>query len=132
MGTDGSAPPGTVLINSGVWYDGGVQFRSGGSVTQATGNTATFNGTVNISGATSLGGSSIDDVTEAISPSSYGLIAYNYPYLFATGTGSGTVTGGKLYLAKLPLAGGTLVTNIWFSIATAASGLTTAENFAGL
>ena len=39
MGVDASAPPGYVLINSGVYYDGPVQFRPGGSVSFAAGLT---------------------------------------------------------------------------------------------
>lgn len=127
-----AAPSGTELVLSGVWYDGPVQFRSGSTLTTNAGSTANFAGTTTFSGSTNLGVTPTNDLTEAISPSSYGLIGFNYPYLFATGTGSAVTTAGALYLAKLPLAGGTVVTNIWFKIATAASGLTTNENFAGL
>lgn len=132
MATDGSAPPGNVLITSGVYYDGAVQFRNGGSVTQAAGNTATFNGTVNLSGSANVGAAPINDLTESISPSSAGLLAWNFPYAQATGTGSAVTTGGSLYLAKIPLAAGTVVTNLWFSIATAAATPTATENLGGL
>lgn len=131
------APPGTSLILSDQWFDGNTMVRSGGTMTVASGatmtyaagSTATFSGTVNMP---SVNGTTANDLSEVIAPSSYGLSAYNYPYLFATGTGSAATVAGRLYLAKIPLAAGTVVTNIWFSIATAASGITTGQNFAGI
>lgn len=39
MATDSSAPYGTALVTSGVWFDGPVQFRSGGSVAFNGGST---------------------------------------------------------------------------------------------
>lgn len=126
------APPGTQLFTQNCWFDGLVEMRGGSTFQTDANSSVNLNGTVSLGGSTSLGAAPINDLTEVISPSSYGLIAFNYPYLFATGTGSAAVTGGSLYLAKLPLAGGTVVTNIWVSIATAASGLTTGQNFAGL
>jgi hypothetical protein len=132
MATDGSAPPGNVLITSGVYYDGAVQFRNGGSVTQAAGNTATFNGTVNLSGSANIGQAPINDLTEVISPSAAGLLAWNFPYVLAQAGSSAVIIGGTLYLAKLPLAAGTVVTNLWMDINTAAVTPTTGQNFGGL
>lgn len=135
----GTLPPaGTSLDLSNKWVDGAYQFRSGSTLQSNAGSTVThagtvsFTGTVNMSNSTNIGGSPVNDLTEVISPSSYGLLAYNYPFLFATGTGSAVTVGGRLYLTKVPLAGGTIITNLWFSIATAASGITTGQNFAGI
>jgi hypothetical protein len=130
-------PAGTALDMRGIWFDGPLQVRSGASLTANTGSTVALNGTTTISGTFSvnpptINGTSWNDTTEVISPSSYGLIAYNYPYLFATGTGSAVTTAGRLYLAKVPLAAGTVVTNLWFSIATAAATPTTGQNFGGV
>lgn len=136
MPTSGSdlghlAPAGTELVLSDVWWDGNTQLRSGAAHTSQPGSTVTHNGVVNLNTNVNLGPSPLNDVTETIAPSSNGLKAWNFPFS-QTGTGSAVVTGGTLYLTRLPLAGGTVVTNLWFKIATAASGITTAQNFGGL
>lgn len=134
----GTLPPyGTSLSLANEWFDGALQIRSGGSLTSNAGSTVTLNGTVAINGSgATIGGSAANDLNEAITPSSAGLIAWDFPYAFATqgaaSTASAAVTGGSLYLAKLVLAAGTVVTNLWFRIATAASGITTGQNFGGL
>lgn len=134
----GTLPPaGTELVLSNVWYDGAVQVRSGGSLTANSGSTVTLNGTVAINGSgASVGGSAANDLNSAETPSSMGLLAWDFPYAMAaagsSSTGSAAVTGGSLYLAKLVLAAGTVVTNLWFRIATAASSITTGQNFGGL
>lgn len=129
----GTLPPaGTALNLQNVWYDGQVQFRSGGSVVQATGNTATFNGTTNITGVSTIGGMSANDLTETLAPSSFGLIDWNFAYTWATTAMSAVTTNGLLYLTKVPMAAGTKITNLWFSINTAASGITTGQNFGGI
>lgn len=134
----GTLPPaGTELVLSNVWWDGALQVRSGASLTSNSGSTVTLNGTVAINGAgATVGGSAANDLNSAETPSSAGLIAWDFPYAMATqgaaSTGSAAVTGGSLYLAKLVLAAGTVVTNLWFRIATAASGITSLQNFGGL
>jgi len=132
MPTDSGAPYGTALTTSNQWFDGAVQFRNGGSVTQAAGNTATFNGTLTVNGQSTVGGANSNDLTQTLVPSAYGLIDWNFPYVWATGTAGAVTTAGLLYLTKVPLAGGTKVTNLWFKIATAAATPTTAENFGGI
>jgi hypothetical protein len=132
----GTLPPyGTSLSLANEWIDGAVQYRSGSSLTTNTGATVTLGGTVTMTGNASIGGASANDLSEVIAPSAYGLQAYNFPYLFAvngTNTGSAVTTAGLLYLAKVPLAAGTVVTNLWFSIATAAATPTSGENFGGI
>lgn len=134
----GTLPPaGTALDLSNRWVDGAWQIRSGASLTSNTGSTVTFNGTVAINGSgASIGGSAANDLNSAETPSSAGLLAWDFPYamgsIATTSTGSAVVTGGTLYLAKMVLAAGTVVTNLWFRIATAASGITTGQNFGGL
>jgi hypothetical protein len=132
----GTLPPyGTSLSLANEWIDGAVQYRSGSSLTTNSGSTVTLGGTVNLAGNATFGAAPVNDLTEAISPSSYGLAAFNFPYLYAvngSNTGSAVTTAGLLYLAKVPLAGGTVVTNLWFSIATAAATPTTGENFGGI
>jgi hypothetical protein len=131
MGSDSSAPYGTELVLSDVWYDGGVQVRSGGSLTVNSGATLTVSGSTSFNPPT-LNGTSTNDLTSAISPSSQGLTAYDFPYHLAAGTGSAVTTAGRLYLAKVPLAAGTVITNLWFSIATAAATVTSGQNFGGI
>lgn len=132
------APAGTALDLQNVFHDGVHEWRSGGAITSDAGSTVTHNGTVTINGAatlpgvTSIGPATTNDLTESVAPSSAGLIAWNFPYAQATGTGSAVLTGGSLYLAKIPLAAGTVVTNLWFSIATAAATTTSGQNFGGL
>jgi len=129
------APYGTTLSLADEWKDGSTHYRSGSKLTIDTNATAVFNGTTTFNGSPSFGAAPINDLTEAISPSSYGLAAFNFPYLYAvngTNTGSALTTAGALYLAKVPLTGGTVVTNLWFSIATAAATPTTGENFGGI
>jgi hypothetical protein len=120
-----SAPPGTVLNEAPVLFDNVVTISNtgGGFVTNGP---VTFNGVVN------AGSISSNDAKSAISPSSLGLKTYNYPYVWATGTGSAVTTAGALYLAKMPIAGGTSISNLYIKIATAAAGLTTGQNFAGI
>lgn len=125
-------PPGTELVLANVWYDGQVVIRSGGSLTANAGSTTTLGGTVNMTGNPTIGAATSNDLTEAIAPSSAGLLAWDFPYIQGQQAGSAAVTGGTLYLAKIPLAAGTVVTNLWFRIATAASGITTGQNFGGL
>lgn len=125
MAVGTTAPAGVALVESPTWFDGPVTITS-------SGGSFTCNGTFNAAGGLSLGPTPMNDINESITPSSLGLLAYNYPYIFATGVGSAATTAGTLYLAKLPLQGGTTVTNLWFKIATAASGITTGQNFAGL
>lgn len=144
MGSDSGvlAPAGTELVLSNVWWDGANQLRSGSSLTQASGSTATlngtttFNGTVAFNGSATVGPTASGDLTSAVTPSSAGLLAWDFPYVFGNSgsgsTGSAAVTGGTLYIAKIPLVGGTVVTNLWFRIATAASGITTGQCFGGL
>lgn len=120
-----SAPAGVILNEAQVWHDNAVTITN-------TGGSLTTNGALQTNGSTLFGPTNINDFNEAISPSSLGLLAYNYPYIFATGTGSAVTTAGLLYLAKLPVQGGTKVTNLWIKIATAASGLTSGQNFAGI
>lgn len=129
----GTLPPyGTSLSLANEWKDGATQYRSGSSLTTNTGATVTLGGTVTLSGNPTIGAASSNDLTEAISPSSAGLLAWDFPYVQATTAGSAVVTGGTLYLAKIPLAAGTVVTNLWFSIHTAAVSITAAQNFGGL
>lgn len=120
-----TAPPGVSLVESQTWFDNAVTItNSGGSFTA--------NGPVTFNSAVNLGTAPANDLSSAVSPSSAGLLAWDFPYVLAGGTGSAVTTAGLLYLAKVPLVGGTVVTNIWFKIATAAASLTTAQNFAGL
>jgi hypothetical protein len=126
------APPGTTLVLSDQWLDGNTQVRSGGSLTTNAGSTTTFNGALTVAGQTLIGGTSSNDLNETLVPSSFGLIDWNFPYTWATGTGSAVTTAGLLYLTKVPMSGGTTITNLWFKIATAASGATTGQNFGGL
>lgn len=119
-----SAAPGTTLVQSNTLFDGNVNTTSGA--------TATFAGPVAFSGAVTTGPVPANDDNSAITPSSAGLLAWTYPFYLAAGTGSAVTTAGALYLAKVVLSGGTLVTNVYIKIATAASGLTTAQNFVGL
>lgn len=138
MGFDSGAlaPAGVKLILSDVWADGNVIVRSGGAITSNSGSTVTLGGTVNMTGNPTLGAATSNDLTESLAPSSAGLLAWNFPYAFGNSgsgsTGNAAVTGGTLYIAKIPLAAGTVVTNMWFRIATAASGITTSQNFGGL
>jgi hypothetical protein len=120
-----SAPPGVALVESQTWFDNAVTITG-------TGGSLVANGPVTYNGSVSLGGTSANDYNEALSPSSLGLTAWDYPYIFATGTGSAVITGGSLYLMKLPLAGGTPITNLWFKIATAAVTPVSGQCFAGL
>jgi hypothetical protein len=96
------------------------------------GGSLVSHGPVNLNGAVTLGGVSLGGTVSQLGPPSFGLLAYNFSPQFATGTGSAVTTGGKLYLARLPLLGNTIYTNLWFSIATGAVTPTTAENWAGL
>lgn len=131
MATGITAPPGVTLVESQTWFDNAVTItNSGGSLT--TNGAVTANGAVTFNSAVNLGTAPANDLSSAVSPSSAGLLAWDFPYVLAGGTGSAVTTAGLLYLAKVPLAGGTKVTNIWFKIATAASSLTTGQNFAGL
>jgi hypothetical protein len=125
MGSTTSAPPGTVLNQAPVWFDNTVTITSTGGALVANGP-VTYNGTV------SVAGTSLNSTIDAVTPASAGLTAWDFPYAFATGTGSAVTTAGLLYLAKIPLTAGTVVNNLWFRIATAASGITTAQNFGGL
>jgi hypothetical protein len=115
-----------------VWNDGATQFRSGSSLTTNAGSTTTLGGVVNLAGNATLGPTPVNDLSEAIAPSSLNLAAWNYPYYLATGVGSAVTTAGALYLGKTPLAGGTVVTNLWIKIATGAVTPTTGQNFAGI
>lgn len=134
----GTLPPaGTELVLANVWNDGAVQFRSGSSLTTNAGSTVTLNGNVAMNGSSvTVGGSAANDLNSAETPSSAGLLAWDYPYVMASAgassTGSAVTIAGTLYLAKLVLAAGTVVTNLWFRIATAASGITASQNFGGL
>jgi hypothetical protein len=128
----GTLPPyGTSLDLTNKWIDGTYTVRSGGGFTSNSGATVTLGGTVTITGNPTLGAAPVNDLTEALSPSSAGLLAWDFPFA-QVATGGGVVTGGTLYLAKIPLAAGTVVTNLWFDIATAASGITSGHNFGGL
>jgi hypothetical protein len=135
----GTLPPyGTTLSLANEWVDGAVQYRSGSSLTTNSGSTATLAGTTTVSGALTstgpaiLGGTNVNDLSETLTPSSFGLVDWNFPYTWATGTGSAVTTAGLLYLTKVPMAGGTKITNLWFKIATAAATPTTGENFGGI
>jgi hypothetical protein len=104
-----------------------------GTVTiSENGGTLNTHGPLNIGGPATVGGVSLAGAVSQQGPASFGLIAYNYSPVWATGTGSAVTTAGKVYLAQLPLPGNTAITNLWISVATAASGLTTAENWAGI
>lgn len=129
----GTLPPyGTTLSLANEWVDGNVQYRSGSTLQTNAGATVTLGGTVNLTGNPTLGAATSNDLTEAIAPSSAGLLAWDFPYIQATTNAGAAVTGGTLYLAKIPLAAGTKVTNLWFKIGVAASGITTGQNFGGL
>lgn len=129
----GTLPPaGTSLDLSNKWIDGTYQFRSGSTLQTNTGSTATFSGPLTTTGQTIVGGANVNDFSETLAPSSFGLVDWNFPYTWATGTGSAATTAGLLYLTKIPLSGGTKVTNLWFKIATAASSITTGQNFGGI
>jgi hypothetical protein len=131
MGNTTSAPPGTVLNEAPVWFDNTVTVTSTGGAL-VTNGPVTYNGVVTYNSAVNNGSIASNDSVSAIAPSSLGLKAYNYPYVWATGTGSAVTTAGALYLAKIPIVGNTLVTDIYIKIATAASGLTSGQNFVGL
>lgn len=120
-----SAPPGVVLNEAQTWFDNTVTITN-------TGGSLVANGAMTVNAPMAIGGTSINGMVTAISPESSGLKAWDFPYAFATGTGSAVTTAGLLYLAKIPLTAGTVVNNVWFRIATAASGITTGQNFAGL
>jgi hypothetical protein len=135
----GTLPPaGTSLDLTNKWVDGTYQFRSGSTLQTNSGSTASLAGTTTISGnftstgPATLGGTNVNDLSETLAPSSFGLVDWNFPYTWATGTGSAATTAGTLYLTKIPMAGGTKVTNLWFKIATAASGITSGQNFGGI
>lgn len=129
----GTLPPaGTELVLANVWYDGAVQVRSGASLTSNSGSTVTLGGTVALSGNATVGAAPANDLSEAIAPSAAGLLAWDFPYIQATTNGSAAATAGSLYIARVPLAAGTKITNLWFKIGVAASGATTGQNFGGL
>ena len=129
----GTLPPaGTELVLANVWYDGAVQVRSGGSFATNSGSTTTLSGTVTMPGNATLGAATANDLSEAIAPSAAGLLAWDFPYIQATTNGSAATTAGSLYVARIPLAAGTKITNLWFKIAVAASGITSLQNFGGL
>lgn len=119
------APPGVEINQAPTYQDAPL------TITNTGGSLAT-NGPLQANGSTMFGPTNINDFNEVIAPSSLGLLGWNYPYYLATGVGSAVTTSGALYLAKLPLQGGTVVTNLWIKIATAASGLTSGHNFAGI
>lgn len=126
-----TAPPGVTLVESATWFDGPtVITNSGGSLT--VNGALTTTGAVSLSGQASVGGAPANDLGQTLTPSSYGLVDYNFPYVWATGVGSAVTTAGLLYLTKIPMAGGTKITNLWFKIATAAATPTTGQNFGGL
>jgi hypothetical protein len=127
-----TAPFGTRLELSNVWEDATVEMRAGSTFTADPGSTVTVNGSFAANGAISMGAAPANDFNEAMTPSSAGLLAWDFPYVQGQQTGGGVTTGGTLYLAKLVLQGGTVVTNLWFRIATAASGATSGQNFGGL
>lgn len=87
---------------------------------------------VQFDGAVTAGGVSITAGASSLSPSNMGLLAWNFPTTFNTGTGSAVTTGGLLYLSAVNLTGGVTYANPWIRIATAASGATSGQNFAGL
>lgn len=118
-------PPGTVSDTANRNFSGAIVISENG------GSLATH-GPLTIGGPCTVGGVSLGGLTSQQTPASWGLLAYNFSPQFATGTGGAVTTGGKLYLAQLPLPGGTAITNLWFSIATAAATPTASENFAGL
>lgn len=119
------APAGTAVNQAPTYMDAPLTVTN-------TGGSLSTNGPLQTNGTTLFGPTAVNDFNEVITPSSQGLLAYNYPFIFATGTGSAVTTSGALYLAKLPLQGGTVVTNLWIKIATAASSLTSGHNFAGI
>lgn len=127
----GTLPPaGTALDLSSRWIDGTYAFRSGSTLTVSP------TATVSLPGNASVGAVAINDVTTSVTPTAAGLIGWDFPYALATqgaaSTGSAVTVGGTLYLAQINLSAGTVISNIWFRIATAASGITTAQNFAGI
>jgi hypothetical protein len=100
-------------------------------ITPATNETTSpfqFDGPVNF-GAVSA---TAQLTATAFNPASVGLQAWTFPTCFATGVGSAVTTAGRLYLATLNLAAGIQLTKLYFNIATAASGITSSQNFAGL
>lgn len=135
----GTLPPaGTTLNLANEWIDGTTQYRSGSTLQTNAGSTTTLGGTTTMTGAftstgaATIGGTNVNDLSETLTPSSFGLVDWNFPYTWATGTGSAVTTAGLLYLTKIPMAGGTKITNLWFKIATAAATPTTGENFGGI
>ena len=108
-----------------------VNFSNAVTISSAGGSLLTH-GPVTIGGQYSAAGVSAGAVYGQNSAASFGLLAYNYSPQFATGTGSAVTTAGALYLAQLPLLGGTNVTNLWFSIATGAVTPTANRCFGGL
>lgn len=126
------APPGVELNLSDQWFDGNVVMRSGSTFTAGAGTTTTLGGTVAITGNPTVGALVSNDLSSALTPSSAALLAWDFPFIQATTNASAVVTGGTLYLAKIPLTAGTVVTNLWFKIAVAASGITAGQNFGGL
>lgn len=126
-----TAPAGVVLVESTTWFDGPtVITNSGGSLT--ANGPLTTTGAVNMNGQAQVGGAPANDLGQTLVPSSYGLLDYNFPYVWATGVAGAATTAGLLYLTKIPMAGGTKITNLWFKINTAASGITAAQNFGGI
>jgi hypothetical protein len=66
-----------------------------------------------------------------IEPSTYSYIGWNYP-LFIASAGTVLVTGGTLYLCKVPVSISTTITNVIISLANAGVGLTAGQCFAAL
>ena len=104
---------------------------AGTIVTPATNETTApmqFDGTVTVGAVNASSYFS----APSYSPSTVGLQAWTFPTNVATGTGSAVTVGGRLYLAQLNLPANMQLNKMYFNIATAASGATSAQNFAGL
>src|SRR5258707_4571731 len=116
-----TAPPGVELIESQTWFDNAA-------LTTASGGSFTHNGPLQINASAKYGNVSLSDFNSVVTPTVSGLNGWNFPYADANGIGSAVTTGGSLYVAKISLAPGTVITNLWFRIATAASGATSGQN----
>jgi hypothetical protein len=66
-----------------------------------------------------------------LSTSEYGFLAWNYPW-WAAGTTFLLATAGLTYVCKIVIPSAVTVTNLHLHVSTAGSGLTAAQNLAGL
>lgn len=85
----------------------------------------------NINGVAFDGSAAIAVPDAAFNPVDYGWISWNYDPTLANTSTTGP-TAGQAYLSLLPIRIATTVTNVILNIATAGSGLTSGQCFAGL